>query len=125
MYYIGECNGPVGTGRFWYRMWQVTNDVTWLRWTDASAHTIMVHAGASAPFHWVYHKSHTDPVWNNYGLCDGTAGAVEYFNYLYQGTKNVTYWNYAGNLLRHCPSSSSSSSSSHLSTFMRLLHSIS
>jgi hypothetical protein len=41
----GECNGPVGTGRFWFRMYQVTGDRTWLLWAQASAKTIVDHAG--------------------------------------------------------------------------------
>jgi len=92
MYYLGECNGPPGTGRLWTRLYQVTGNSTWLFWAEASAKSLVDHGST---FNWVYHTDRTDPFWNNVGLCDGNAASVEYFNYLYQLTNKGDHWLFA------------------------------
>jgi len=93
MYYLSECNGPSGTGRFWYRFYQVTSDSTWLQWAERSAKSVRDHSAGVSPgygFNWVYHTDRSDPEWPNYGQCDGNSGAAEYALLLSQEPKANT-----------------------------------
>lgn len=102
-YYLGECNGPSGTGRFWSRLYQVTKDKKWLTIAKAAAKTIQDHCILNdmdeVKFNFVYHDDGTkDPWWNNVGQCDGTAAGAELFLFLYQLSNDQQYWDWADRL---------------------------
>lgn len=65
LFYLGWCHGPAGTGRLFYRLYQVTGDEEWLRWLDRAAQAIVASGiPEKRPPGW----------WNNVGQCCGSAG---------------------------------------------------
>jgi hypothetical protein len=74
IYYLGWCHGPVGTGRFYYRLWKATGEARWLEPMFKGAQAIM---GLGVP------ERRTEGLWNNVGPCCGSAGLGEYFADLY------------------------------------------
>jgi len=97
LFYLAECNGNSGTGRLWHRLYQVTGNSTWLTWAGKTAKSIIDHGGKNFN-QWVFHIDHEDPFWDNVGLCDGSAGIVEYMNYQYQMTGRADIWTYTQNV---------------------------
>ena len=86
LYYLGWCHGPVGTARLFYRLWQVTNDSSWLAWVKKSARGL-VQSGIP--------EKQTPGFWNNVSQCCGSAGVAEFFLSLYRATKERPYFNFA------------------------------
>jgi len=94
--YLTECQGPPGTGRLWVRLYQVTGDLTWLKWARGSAKTIMDHAKQTGKFNWYYFKSgKVAPFWDNVGQCDGSSATLEYMLMMYKITEDHLYLDFA------------------------------
>jgi lantibiotic modifying enzyme len=74
LFYLGWCHGPVGTGRFYYRLWETLGDAVWLDRLFQLAHAV-VDTGIP--------DVGADGLWNNVGLCCGSAGVAEFFLDLY------------------------------------------
>lgn len=92
MYYLAECNGPAGTGRFWLRMHQVTGESNWLQLAEASALSIRTHSPyPNGHYNFVMHTNSEDPFWDNIGQCDGAAGAAEYGLLMFSTTAGETH----------------------------------
>jgi lantibiotic modifying enzyme len=82
LFYLGWCHGPAGTGRLWYRLWQVTGDRAWLEWTHKSARAIVA---SGIP------EKQTPGFWNNVSQCCGSAGVAEFFLALHRATGDAAY----------------------------------
>lgn len=74
LFYLGWCHGPVGTGRFYYLLWQTLGDGVWLQRLFQLAEAIVDTGIPDAA---------TAGLWNNVGICCGSAGVVEFFLDLY------------------------------------------
>ena len=99
LYYLANCHGPPGTGRFFLRAAEATSNATWARFAREGANALEQLAplppaassdsrGSGAPpplrYTWYLDYDAPAPAWNNVGLCDGSAAAVEYFLTLYR-----------------------------------------
>lgn len=82
LFYLGWCHGPVGTGRLYYKLWQITKDKKW-----KSA----LFKGAKAIMEGGIPQKRVEGFWNNVGLCCGSAGVAEYFLNLYKITGSKKY----------------------------------
>jgi lantibiotic modifying enzyme len=69
LYYLGWCHGPIGTGRLFYRLWQITGD---------AAHLEPLDAGLDALIESGIPTARPDGFWNNVSQCCGSAGVAEY-----------------------------------------------
>lgn len=67
--YLSWCHGPAGTGRTFYKLWQVTGDPAWMGWTEKSANGVYK---SGIP------ETLTEGFWNNVGQCCGSAGVAEF-----------------------------------------------
>ncbi len=83
LYYLSWCHGPAGTARLFYRLYQVTQDSTWLDWTKKSASAL---AANGAPARVV-----TPGEWNNISACCGVTGQAQFFLDMYQVTTDRKY----------------------------------
>lgn len=86
LFYLGWCHGPAGTGRFFYRMYQLTADPGWLDLVRAQATALMT---SGIP------ERQTTGYWNNVGRCCGAAGVGEFFLGLYAATEENGYLAFA------------------------------
>lgn len=86
LFYLGWCHGPAGTGRFFYRLYQLTDDSDWLDLVEKQATTIMA---SGIP------ERQTAGYWNNVSRCCGAAGVGEFFLGLYTATKDRRYFAFA------------------------------
>jgi lantibiotic modifying enzyme len=86
LFYLGWCHGPAGTGRFFYRLYQMTDDPAWLGLVKMQAATLMA---SGIP------ERQTPGYWNNVGRCCGAAGVGEFFLGLYTATKTKSYLTFA------------------------------
>jgi lantibiotic modifying enzyme len=73
LFYVGWCHGPAGTARFFYQLYLVTRDVTWLN--------VVTHAAAWIGREEISIHGRTG-LWN-YGMCCGVAGVGDFFLNLY------------------------------------------
>jgi len=89
LYYLGWCHGPPGTGRLFYRLYQITEDAQWLAWVKRSARSL-IESGIP--------EKETPGFWNNVGQCCGTAGVAEYCLEVYRLTKESVYLDFARKL---------------------------
>ncbi|MEA2379185.1 MAG: hypothetical protein QOD13_3092, partial [Thermoleophilaceae bacterium] len=69
LYYLGWCHGPVGTGRLFHRLHEVTGESQWREWLLRTG-TSVLRSGAP--------EARLPGFWNNQGQCCGTAGLGEY-----------------------------------------------
>jgi lantibiotic modifying enzyme len=83
LFYLGWCHGPAGTGRFFYRLYQLTDDTDWLELVEKQATTVMA---SGIP------ERQTVGYWNNVSRCCGAAGVGEFFLGLYTATKDRRYF---------------------------------
>ncbi len=83
LYYLGWCHGPVGTTRFFYRLYQVTKDPHWMDWMTKLAKSLAEQQYAG--------KAVTPGEWNNVSVCCGLTGQAEFYLNFYQLTKNKQY----------------------------------
>jgi lantibiotic modifying enzyme len=81
-YYLGWCHGPAGTARTFYRLYQVTNDKTWLEWTKKSMNGIL---NSGIP------DKQTEGFWNNVGWCCGSAAVAQFGLEMYEVTGEKRY----------------------------------
>jgi len=86
LFYLGWCHGPAGTGRFFYRLSQLTNDSGWLTLVSNQATTLMA---SGIP------ERQTPGYWNNISRCCGAAGVGEFFLGLFAATKDRSYLAFA------------------------------
>jgi lantibiotic modifying enzyme len=86
LFYLGWCHGPAGTGRFFYRLYQLTDDPSWLDLVGKQATTLMA---SGIP------ERQTPGYWNNVSRCCGAAGVGEFFIGLYTATKDRSYLAFA------------------------------
>jgi len=89
-YYLSWCHGPPGTGRFLYRLAQVTADPVWMRLLEASARGVMT-SGIPART--------TSGFWNNVGQCCGSAGVADFMLSLYRITRRSEYLAFASTMM--------------------------
>ncbi len=69
LHYLGWCHGPAGTGRFFNRLAQATNDDSWRVWAHRGLDSLL-QSGIPA--------QRTPGFWNNVGLCCGSAGVASF-----------------------------------------------
>jgi lantibiotic modifying enzyme len=86
LFYLGWCHGPAGTGRFFYRLYQVTGDHAWLELVKSQAATILA---SGIP------ERQTPGYWNNVSRCCGAASVGEFFLGLYRATGEQGYLAFA------------------------------
>ena len=86
LFYWGWCHGPPGTGRFFYRLYQLTGDSCWLDLVKRQAATIIA---SGIP------ENQTPGYWNNVSRCCGAAGVGEFFLGLYTATGDRRYLAFA------------------------------
>jgi lantibiotic modifying enzyme len=89
LFYLGWCHGPAGTGRFFYRLYQLTRDPDCLELVRKQATTLMA-SGIS--------ERQTPGHWNNVSRCCGAAGVGEFFLGLYAATGDRPYLAFAERL---------------------------
>jgi len=96
LFYLGWCHGPAGTGRLFYRLYQATGDGAWLEWLNRAARSLLESG--------IPEKSHPG-LWNNVGLCCGSAGIAEFALDVFRVTKKPEYLEFArkmtADLLEH------------------------
>jgi hypothetical protein len=83
---LGWCHGPAGTGRFFYRLSQLTYDPGWLTLVRSQATTLMA---LGIP------ERQTPGYWNNISRCCGATGVGEFFLGLFAATKDRSYLAFA------------------------------
>jgi lantibiotic modifying enzyme len=91
LFYLGWCHGPVGTTRLFYRLYEITQDPTWMKW---------VESGASALLQSGIPEKETTGFWNNVGMCCGSAGVADFFLDLYKLTNKPEYLDFVQRLTR-------------------------
>ena len=86
LFYLGWCHGPAGTGRFFYRLYQLTGELDWLDLVRKQATTLM---SSGIP------ERQTPGYWNNVSRCCGAAGVGEFFLGLHAATRESSYLAFA------------------------------
>jgi lantibiotic modifying enzyme len=89
LFYLGWCHGPAGTGRFFYRLYQLTKDPDWLELVERQAATLLA---SGIP------ERQTPGYWNNVSRCCGAAGVGDFFLGLYRAIKDPGYLAFAERL---------------------------
>jgi lantibiotic modifying enzyme len=89
LFYLGWCHGPVGTARLFYRLFQVTGDEEWMSWVERGARGILE---SGIP------EQQNPGLWNNVGICCGSAGVAEFFLSLYRIAQKQEYLDFAERL---------------------------
>lgn len=84
--YLGMCGGPIGTTFFFKKLYETTNDKTYLDWMNKLAHGL-IRAGVPEKKSWGY--------WGSKCICCGGPGALEYFTMMYEFTGDEYYKIYA------------------------------
>jgi lantibiotic modifying enzyme len=82
IYYLGACHGPGGTGKFYYKLYQVTKEETYLKQLHELYDGIEALGGP---------VKMSEGLWNCINLCCGAAGHVQAYTGLYVSTKE-TKW---------------------------------
>jgi len=82
LFYLGWCHGPVGTAHFFYELFRLTRDASWMRLVEKQAHGLM---DSGIP------EKENPGFWNNGGICCGLAGVADFFLNLYRLTRNEHY----------------------------------
>jgi lantibiotic modifying enzyme len=90
LYYLSWCHGPVGTARLFYRLYQITNDRSWMEWVQRAARAVTT---SGIP------GRQTPGFWNNVSQCCGSAGVAEFFLQLHRITGNMEYRTFAERML--------------------------
>ena len=75
LFYLGWCHGPVGTSRLFAVLHKATKDVSYAKWIDTAAETLLA---SELP------DKRTPGYWNNFGYCCGDAGMARFFLDLYR-----------------------------------------
>jgi lantibiotic modifying enzyme len=94
LYYLGWCQGPVGTARLFIEMDRLTGERSGMAWIKRSSRAVME---SGIP------EKQTPGLWNNVGICCGLAGIADYFLELAKMTGEPSYrdfaWKLAANVL--------------------------
>lgn len=86
LFYLGYCHGPVGTARFFYKLYKITNDPKSLQWHNKLVKGI-INAGAP--------EKHSPGYWNTHNQCCGTSGMTNLFLGVWAETGEEEYLDYA------------------------------
>ena len=86
IYYLGMCQGPVGSTRLFYKLYKLTGDELYKQWVIKLTNGI-IEAGAPA--------KHSEGYWHTYCYCCGAAGMLEHFLHVYHFTGDKKYYDYA------------------------------
>jgi lantibiotic modifying enzyme len=89
IYYLGFCHGPAGSARLFYQLYKVTNEDSYLDWTEALARGV-IDSGIPA--------NQTPGFWNVVCQCCGSAGLTEFFLGLWAATGKAEYYAFANQL---------------------------
>jgi lantibiotic modifying enzyme len=92
LFYLGWCHGSAGTGRFFYRLYQLTDDAAWLGLVEKQAAALMA---SGIP------ERQTPGYWNNVSRCCGAAGIGEFFLGLYLAIRTRSYLAFAEHIADH------------------------
>ena len=82
LFYLGFCNGPVGSSRAFYQLYKVTKNEKYKEWLIRLANGI---EATGAP------EFESPGYWNNDSICCGTAGIGKMYISLYQSFKDEKY----------------------------------
>ncbi len=82
LYYLGMCQGPIGTSRLFYKLYEITKEATYMDWIIKLTNGILE---AGAP------KLHSGGYWHTYCYCCGAGGMAEHFLHIYDLTGNQKY----------------------------------
>ena len=92
VYYLGFCHGPAGSARLFYQLYKVTDDPSYLDWTERLARGVIE---SEVP------ENQTPGLWNVVCQCCGTAGLTSFFLGLWAATGKPEYYAYANKLAEH------------------------
>lgn len=82
LYYLGMCQGPIGTSRLFYRLYEITGEEKYRDFVIKLTEGILA---AGAP------EAHSPGYWHTYCYCCGAAGMLEHFVSIYKLTDNPKY----------------------------------
>lgn len=85
-YYLGFCHGPAGTALLFYKLYQITKDVSYLETVKKLSQGIIE---LRAP------ELNSWGLWDSKCWCCGTPGLVEHFVWMYSITGEEKYLSYA------------------------------
>jgi lantibiotic modifying enzyme len=86
LYYLGWSDGPAGTARLFYQLYNATGNDSWMTWVKRAANGILT---SGIP------EKRTPGFWNNVSQDCGSAGVAQFFLDLYGVTKDPTYLGFA------------------------------
>lgn len=82
LYYLGMCQGPIGTSRLFFKLYELTGEEIYRDFVLKLTEGILV---AGAP------GKHSPGYWHTYCYCCGAAGMLEHFVSIYKWTGNKRY----------------------------------
>lgn len=82
LYYLGVCQGPIGTSRLFYELFKITNDDSYKEFIIKLTNGILA---AGAP------SKHSEGYWRTNCYCCGAAGMLEHFINVHKLTGNKKY----------------------------------
>ncbi|MDR3314902.1 MAG: hypothetical protein LBS98_00240 [Coriobacteriales bacterium] len=92
VFYLGFCHGPAGTGRLFYKLYEITGNVAHLDFLKSLA-VGLEHAGAP--------ETHSHGYWHTYNQCCGTSAQTDLFLNLWAATGEAQYLDLANRAGRH------------------------
>lgn len=82
LYYLGMCQGPIGTSRLFYKLFEITGEEKYREFVIKLTEGILA---TGAP------EQHSPGYWHTYCYCCGAAGMLEHFVSVYRFTDNRRY----------------------------------
>lgn len=82
LYYLGVCQGPIGTSRLFYKLYELTKEEVYKEFVIKLTEGILA---AGAP------GKHSPGYWHTYCYCCGAAGMLEHFVSIYKLSNNKRY----------------------------------
>lgn len=82
LYYLGVCQGPIGTSRLFYRLYQITKEEKYQKFVLQLSNGLL-RSGAPA--------IHSAGYWRSNCYCCGAPGMLEHFIHMYQWTKDEKF----------------------------------
>jgi lantibiotic modifying enzyme len=92
VFYLGFCHGPAGTGRLFYKLYELTGDTSHLDFLKRLVHGLEL---SGAP------ETHSQGYWHCYSQCCGTAAQTELFLSVWAATGDEAYLELARRAGRH------------------------
>jgi lantibiotic modifying enzyme len=86
LFYLGHCHGPVGTGKLFYLLHEITGESHYAQWQDRLVRGLLK---TGAP------EIHSPGYWHCFSWCCGAAGFINLFTGLYLKRKEPRYLEYA------------------------------